>query len=720
MFIGGDDTRLFYYFPWEYIINSAFYSWANVSSVGFNNPNQHQLPFLFLWSLLYQIFQNRIIIGYLAFSLPLIVGFIYFEKFINELTNNKYKISAYIGALFYIFSPIIQVNQLSYFLTSAFLIGFFPFISFYFLRYLKTSEFSYIWKAILLGLFFSITTYNIPGIIGLIVCLFIGLIVALFLYTKKELFLFIKKSFIFFGLFGLSQLFWIIPFASMFFVKTGNSFGQQISLISNTFTSTVLGSATGNIIYPLLNLFHRQLIIDFEWQVKDVFFQFYDKTFFINSIYLVVVLLGLYLLKRKSKNSEIKIFLITFSSFLFSLFVFTVNIGPLKDVFILIKFLPMSVMFRNFYDKFALGYVFLYAMLLSLSIGIIIKNFPKFRLHLFFTLIFVILFGAIPIRQVVNNHLWTTKSTYKVISIPEEYTLFLESVKQTVDPSAYVLNIPYNLGGYSVIKDPQDNSVYAGTSPLKIFTGINDISGSYSFPGSFFGNEVKEWWRSILERDYDNIRKIMKRFNMNYVFVTKNIPYEVQYSYLFDRGDRIQTQDEDFLAAITNKRILVSSEGNYELYTAKNRNLLFSSENLYFQKINPTKYLIHIRNLKKQDLLFFESFHPGWKLYATNKSPDCINNKNIVVSINKVYECRYKYSAFDIEDISYLWKTPAFADSHKTYDDFFNKWTVEDSRDATLVLYFMPQSYFYLGTLLSFIVFVVCSAYLIKSKFKNG
>src|SRR5258708_25318089 len=85
LFIGGDDTRLFYVYPQEFLKAMAFFSWANVSSLGLYNPSFHFVPFLLLWSAVSHIVNSKITLDYLAFSLPLILGFIYFQKLLKSL-----------------------------------------------------------------------------------------------------------------------------------------------------------------------------------------------------------------------------------------------------------------------------------------------------------------------------------------------------------------------------------------------------------------------------------------------------------------------------------------------------------------------------------------------------------------------------------------------------------------------------------------------------------
>src|SRR5690242_2903936 len=78
LFLGGDDTRLFYIYPQEYIRNVSFFSWVNLSSVGWNFSYQSFMPFVALWSFLEILIKSKTILSYFSFSLPFILGFIFF------------------------------------------------------------------------------------------------------------------------------------------------------------------------------------------------------------------------------------------------------------------------------------------------------------------------------------------------------------------------------------------------------------------------------------------------------------------------------------------------------------------------------------------------------------------------------------------------------------------------------------------------------------------
>lgn len=114
LYIGGDDTRIFYSYPWDFLKNITFYSWVNNSSIGINGPSQYISTFLVFWGVISIIFKDKTFLNHLALSLPLILGFIYFQKSIKELLqkDKKNNLEIFLGSLFFITSPILIVNQM--------------------------------------------------------------------------------------------------------------------------------------------------------------------------------------------------------------------------------------------------------------------------------------------------------------------------------------------------------------------------------------------------------------------------------------------------------------------------------------------------------------------------------------------------------------------------------------------------------------------------------
>lgn len=307
----------------------------------------------------------------------------------------------------------------------------------------------------------------------------------------------------------------------------------------------------------------------------------------------------------------------------------------------------------------------------------------------------------------------------------------MDKIKNTVSSTNNIFSVPYGISLYTVIKDIDSNNVYVGVSPVIIFSGVNDISGNLSFN---YASEANTAEKAIVNRNYEVLNNILFTHNINYVFVTKNIPEEVKKSFIFNQ-DVLKAQDEEFISNITKERIVKSSEGNYELYSAKKRNFLISSDNLSFKKISRVKYKILIKNIKgRQELLFNDSFHPGWKLYPmpAGTSFECKNPKEITET--KTFECDHEINFFEISDLEYIWKDPVFENTHGIKNEFSNKWVIDPvfiknnfnkdnykinedgSVDLNLVLYFKPQVYFYIGMAISILSFVILSIIVLKRK----
>jgi len=738
-YLGGDDTRLLYSYPYEYLKNtSGFFAWANLSTLGINASGNYLFPFLIMWMMLKTITNNTLVLNYLAFSLPIIIGFKYFQKFIKELfmLENKYSLEIYLGTLFFILSPIIIFDQLFIFLTTIWLLALIPSVGYYYIKYLKTSNFKYIYISMVICILLSISLLSVPWILGLALPISIGLLFVAFLYKKKDIFLFLKRSIIFLFFIILSQSFWLLGFLAPYLLKDTNSYAEKFISkgFLDTFSPTVLSTATGSIIYPLLNLFHRQIAFDFAWKLKDVFVNFYDKTFFLNLGFILIIISGAVNYKKYLDKTNRKIYILLFISFIFSLYFFTVNIGPLKDLFLFFGRIPGFVMFRNFYDKFAPGYVIIYSVLISVSLIILRKKFGGRSKYLLVAILILIIFNALPIKETVNSPLWSTQSIYKTVDIPNEYMDFMNQINKKISSTNTILSIPFGVSLYTVIKENGSNNSYVGVSPVKILSGVNDISGTMSFN---FTDQIYTIDNIIIKRDYSNLNSILYQHNINYVLVTKNIPKEVLDSYVFSPLS-LKVQDSKFIQSITSKKLLTSENGNYVLYATKEQNSLIKSQNLYFQKINPVKYVIYIRNLKTpQKLEFNDSFHGDWKLYLQNNPNLAFCRAIVNITNGNNSECKSQFSFFDPSELSFTLLKPIFDNTHSTVGGYYNSWRIDPkivknnfnksyytvnkdgSLNIELILYFNEQLYFYYGIAITALVLLLSSIYLLYKSIKK-
>lgn len=734
LYIGGDDTRLLYVYPLEFLKNISFFSWYNFSSVGSYNPNQFTVPFTVVWALLGLVVKSRVIIDYFSFSLPLILGYIYFQKLVVEIIkSDQFKLETMVGSLVYILSPILILNQLSVFLYAAWLIGLLPILSYYFLRYIHEGKFKDILKAVLYSIVLSLALFSIPWFLGYFIPLVIGFVILAVCYKKIEISHFIKRTIIFFMFIVFSQLFWLLPFVMTFLGGGNNSFGGKVlsQQASDTFVSTVLATASGSVLFPLLNLFHRQIAFEYNWGLKSIYQLFYDKILIIDILYLLLIFGGLFFAKTVLNKSEIKRYLLISISFVFSLFFFTVNIGPLKQLFLWFGVIPGMVMFRNFYDKFALGYALLFSLVVTYALIILAKRFPKKRILIVSLTTIIVFINFSSIKDTIVRPLWKTTNIYSNIMIPDEYTDFMNNVRSTVPPSANAFSLPYNIASYTFIKDSDSNNIFAGTSPIKIFAGVNDFSGDLSFPG-YESSNVAGY---IINKDYTNLERIFQEYNISYLFVTKNVPQEVKNSYLFNKNI-LYAQDNSFIKQLTDKKLLVSSSGNYIFYSLKHRQSTIQPNNVTYKKINPTQYLVHISHIQKsQKLIFLESFHRKWKLYPEPYQDELWCNHKYSNAVNN-QECVASSQLSKDNELLLFFQKPIFEESHKIYNQRNNNWNIDAQTildlgqkyyknnpdgtiDAEFTLYFLPQSYFYFGIIISSISVIILGVFIFRQNSKK-
>jgi hypothetical protein len=225
----------------------------------------------------------------------------------------------------------------------------------------------------------------------------------------------------------------------------------------------------------------------------------------------------------------------------------------------------------------------------------------------------------------------------------------------------------------------------------------------------------------------EEVKNILQYRNIKYVYLYKNIDIKSNESEI----DIWYTNSN--VKNLLNKNIIFE---NSELIIYKYEDIrpYIYSQNTQFRRINPTKYTIKSVNINdKQDLSFLESFDKQWNLYLNpinSNFKDCNVIQEYNNEGNNIKECEHIQKFFEGEELRYLWRQPVFEDSHKLVYDYANQWTIDPeyikanfdksmykenpdgSIDLELTLYFKPQSYFYLGIIVSGSTLILCLSYL--------
>jgi len=146
---------------------------------------------------------------------------------------------------------------------------------------------------------------------------------------------------------------------------------------------------------------------------------------------------------------------------------------------------------------------------------------------------------------------------------------------------------------------------------------------------------------------------------------------------------------------IGTKELVVYENENYRpyIYTTAEQETIHRNvpyESVTFTQKNPTEYNVQLRNISKPVYLdFSESFHPNWELRAGDFSwLSVLLDRNYFLDDGDHFKNDAGLNSFLI-------------DPQKVCKDFTCKRNADGTYDIGLTLYFEPQSYFYLGLIIS-------------------
>jgi hypothetical protein len=205
-----------------------------------------------------------------------------------------------------------------------------------------------------------------------------------------------------------------------------------------------------------------------------------------------------------------------------------------------------------------------------------------------------------------------------------------------------------------------DNDWYVSASPEQIQTILNNQKG-LSFEKTFGEIDFyrNNYWNSahihaatqtILINDFDQLIQVAEKDDFN---------------------------PENSVLVLSNQFISLQAGENFA--TA---NALLSANNTStaYEKINPTKYLVHINTSQAFSVVFSESYNKDWAAYIDGQQ------------ISDEY--------------------------HFTANGYANGWYVNKTGTFTITLEFWPQNLFYAGSAISVTALILCALYISKDKIK--
>ncbi len=637
--VGGDDTRLYYFYPLEFLKNYAtsIVGDNHISGLGYYFPLSQFWPTLIViagWNALFSFAQSQ----FLLFGAIIAIGYLGFYVFLgNWLSPAKpaNRAARIVGGLMYSLSTFLYFTLFGAFWPGVFLIAVLPWVIHFLTQSIRGNKVAgTVASAVLLALFGNVIA-NLAWIAALLLVLLPFLIV-LFVENKKK---FVLRFALFFALYCTFSLLPLFHFVYAPLSADAGDLNPVARVSKNTQEDVrqneqlIRSVAAGNsVLYPMFNLFHKGIQQNFKWASFENYKSWDLVLMPLNVLFLLVLLIGLLRVKRSDPRF---IWLASgVTGWVGALFMFTANVTPYGlSLFILLnRHIPGFSMFRNMFDKFGLALAFIFAFAVALSLSVLIEKWRIKHRMLTLTVAVLVVLGAVPFISGVNidQPFRSTASKYDTIhEFSDEYTSLLSYI-DTVPGSGRFAWVPLAAGNYIPIQDSsKSDHYYVGPSPVKILTSKNDYTGGYSFfsDGDVLMKDL------ILQGRYEEAAAFLQKMNVEYLIVNNDVDAAWQKSYLYQAnypGDLFDAQGTKFKEVVLGRK-LVSFGTHYDLYEInqayKNSKIsLFAPGNSSFTaaapvtytKLSSDHYTGVVTVTGEHDLTFLETYQKLWELKSAD------------------------------------------------------------------------------------------------------
>jgi len=266
----------------------------------------------------------------------------------------------------------------------------------------------------------------------------------------------------------------------------------------------------------------------------------------------------------------------------------------------------------------------------------------------------------------------------------------------TVDPTASILHRPVIVGssgggvGMSIAKSVVNNST---DKVAKMLALMNVKYVLFHRDANWKYLEEHEWYISTSPERFQSILNSQKGLHLEKSFGELDFyrneywrpmhVYATPNNILIDGSlsQMIQVIERDYFRS-GESVLFLSNQLTPEQYSfvAKLDNY-DSKPNITFERIDPTKYVIHVSAFNPFLLVFSESYHKDWVAYANGEQ--------------------------------------VLNEQHFMANGYANAWYINKTGTYTVTLEFWPQKLFYIGSAISITTLIICILYISKNKIKT-
>ncbi len=653
-YLGGDDSRIFYLYPQEFLNN---YASKIVSDTGLSQLTNLIPPSSLSAFLIILIGLKKILpifnLQALLFSANIVGGFFAFYYLTGYLLRPQGKherVICSLASFMYVFSIFNFYTLFNSRLMAEYLISLFPLSLLLGIKAVREARFYLLAAAVLIWSAFNFVSVTFPlSAAVLITCL--PLLVFLTWKHKVRLTVYLPVAGLLFVVLNL-HWFIFIPYTNFSRPLPGSNTSSLTSTEFRKSNETGIRqvSEINNSFFPLLNSYHQKIQLDFHWPQLPIYFSWYSKILISGYLLIAVIIVAGFVIEKDKGRTSLYIAVV--SSFALAVYFFTVNIGPWGiSIFLwLTSHIPGFVIFRNMYDKFAYSLAFQWAMVISVSLVIVIKSIKseKRKSYLLFAIFLIIILNAKPfiLGEFENLPYWTSLHSYDGIrAFNKDYQDMLKFIKNQDNTGRY-LSLPLLSGNSVIVPDEfQKDHYYAGVSPLLLLTGKNDLSGLISF-----ADKSKDVFGWLEGRDYTAFGRLLQQYNVRYVIVSNSTPEDLQNTFMFSDG-LFALQPKKFIESLVGDKIK-DFGSRYSLYEI---NPKYHSEKIYisdspatftnhgarlsFNQLAAHSYDIEIFDLQsQQSLVFLDPYLKKWQLTTRSGKQMASNNHHLVFDYANMWE----------------------------------------------------------------------------------
>lgn len=662
MDLGGDENRLFFYDPINYIVNDGVYLYEtlNLGNRSYE-PHFYNLPFISLLILIKSLINSPYFLISLVNGIKISISFLSIYLIVRTILQYSYKEKkelflqppAILAGLLYITVPIVMGNFEKALLAHN-QIFLNPLCFYLILLYFLKNQLRYLFAAIGITVIFAsnFSWTSAPPFFAFFPLALFFLFV--FLFLIKKLHIRFSHLFLAIALFLGFHAFHIIPEAYNLF-SPGSYINERVFVKDNVIEYL-------NYYYGVLS--NSKLSFNFLLEAPFKLFSW------LSVIPIVIIILGFIFWNKKSK-----IFPLTATFFLLTLYLVTANITAsgvkLYEYFF---YIPGFSMFRNFVGQWAFVYSFFYVLLFGQAVYFIFKKFEKLKIVYVLTVIVFISIVANGWKlfsgEMVNTIHYQSDKVKIPVTMDRKYEETMQFIRKLPGNDSFI-SFPFSDSYVSVIYG-ENNGAYVGASPINRLIGRTDYNG-YTLITPF--GEI--FFKLVKEKKYQEIKRLLGILNVKYIYynddskiydktfpgtpynsaraflpktqkeyqvLIKNIASKEVYhndsyhiyqtdpvyfnshiyipeyvsTYDLPQTDLYMQTEPFFLLDSRSKDVYVdkpSCKKNLPESCLKEKKQFKNRPTIQVEKINPTMYRVHVKNAKEEYLLVLSrSFHKGWDI----------------------------------------------------------------------------------------------------------